>query len=122
VFAFESDPLPLPVGTVLADPGTSIVTHYFQRGFNFSGDPARTDLQLTTLIDDGAVGFLNGVKVTRINMPGGAADGTTRAAAEVSNATVSDPVTLPTANLVQGANVLSVSVHREPVLAAMERA
>jgi len=76
-------------------------------------DFRQTELQFTTLVDDGAVFFLNGVEVTRVNMATGAADGTTRAASEVQNATVSAPLVLPGANLVQGANVLSVSVHRE---------
>ena len=59
VFAFENDPVAVAVGTVLSDPGTAVVTHYFQRAFTFSGDPAQTSLQLSTLLDDGAVVFLN---------------------------------------------------------------
>ncbi len=48
----------MPVGTTLNDPGTTVITHYFQRAFTFNGDPAQTSLQLSTLLDDGAVVFL----------------------------------------------------------------
>ena len=65
VFAFGSNPLPVDVGTVLTEPDDSVVSHYFQRKFTFSGDPARTALRLTTLIDDGAVVFLNGNEVAQ---------------------------------------------------------
>lgn len=113
VFAFENDPVALPVGTVLAEPGPSVATHYFQRTFQFSGDPAQTVLELSSLIDDGAVVYLNGFEVARRNMPAGAVDGATRARAAVNNAAVAGPVALPAEHLAAGANVLSVSVHGE---------
>ena len=113
VFAFENDPVALPVGTVLAVPGAT-VTHYFQRTFNFLGNPAQHVLQLTSLLDDGAVVSLNGVEAARINVGAGVVDGTTRAASVIDNAVVSAPLTIPTASLVSGANVVSVSVHAEP--------
>ena len=111
VFAFESDPVALPVGTVLADPGAAVITHYFQTTFNFTGNVAQSVLELSTLLDDGAVVWLNGHELTRINMPTGTVIGTTRAKIAVNNATVSSPFTLPTQWLVNGSNVLSVDVH-----------
>lgn len=115
VFAFEPDPVALPVGTTLADPGTTIVPHYFQTTFNFSGNPVQAVLELSTLLDDGAVVSLNGHEIARLNMSAGAVDGTTRARSGVDNATVSAPLSLPAQWLVNGANVLSVDVHAEPV-------
>ena len=112
VFAFENDPVAVPVGTVLADPGTTVITHYFQRAFSFTGDPANTALHLSTLLDDGAVVFLNGFEVARINLPAGAIDATTGATTAIDNATVSGPLTLPTDRLVPGNNILSVELHQ----------
>jgi hypothetical protein len=111
VFAFDSDTAALPVGTVLADPGTSVVTEYFQRTFNFNGDPAQTVLQLNMLLDDGAVVYLNGVEATRIRMPAGTVTSATSANTFVDNAAVGS-VSLPTTNLINGTNVLSVEVHQ----------
>ena len=115
VFAFEPDPVALPVGTALADPGATVITHYFQTTFNFTGNPAQSLLELSTLLDDGAVVSLNGHEVARINMNTGSVDGATRARSGVNNATVSAPLTLPAQWLVNGSNVLSVDVHAEPV-------
>ncbi|MDB6174306.1 MAG: hypothetical protein JWL59_3617 [Chthoniobacteraceae bacterium] len=114
LFAFKTTPPPLPVGTVLNDPGAGVITHYFQRSFNFSGDPAQTAVQLTTLLDDGAIVFLNGFEVARINMAAGAVSGTTRAVNAIDNAVVSSPLTLPGNRLVAGTNVLSVELHQAP--------
>ncbi len=114
VLAFEKDALPLPVGTVLAEPGNGVVTHYFQRSFSFAGDPAKTVLQLNTLLDDGAVVYLNGAEVARMGMAAGTVTASTPATAFVENAALAGPVTLPSAALVAGTNVLSVEVHQYP--------
>ena len=118
VFAFETDPVALPVGTVLNNPGTNVITHYFERSFTFTGDPVQTALQLSTLIDDGAVVYLNGFEVARMNLPGGAINATTGATAGIGNATVSAPLSLPTDRLVAGTNLLSVEVHQVKETAA----
>ncbi|MDB6155212.1 MAG: exported protein of unknown function [Chthoniobacteraceae bacterium] len=111
-FAFSPGSIPVPVGTTLNDPGTSIGTHYFQRSFEFTGEVSQTALFLTTVLDDGAVVYLNGVEVARLNMPSGAVDGASRATTAVSSTTLSTPLALPTGALVQGQNILSVSVHQ----------
>ncbi|MDB6134646.1 MAG: hypothetical protein JWM59_2889 [Verrucomicrobiales bacterium] len=104
----------IPVGTFLAKPGSGVVTHYFQRAFSFAGDPARTVLQLNTLLDDGAVVYLNGTEVARTGMPEGAVTAGTAASAFVDKAAVAGPLTLPSTALVAGTNVLSVEVHQYP--------
>jgi hypothetical protein len=111
VLAFENAPLPAPVGTVLASPASHPArTYYFQKQFTFSGDPSAVQLTLRTLLDDGAVIYLNGHRVARVRMPSGIPASNTPASSEVTDAAFSDLI-LPTTALVNGTNRLSVEVH-----------
>jgi hypothetical protein len=65
-----------------------------------------------TLIDDGAVVYLNGVEVQRIGMPGGAIGYDTMADRTVGEAVTEGPFSIPIGSLVQGDNVLAVEVHQ----------
>lgn len=113
IFAYENATLPVATGTVLNDPvATAAPVHYFQKSFTFSGNPARTLLTANLLVDDGAVVYLNGHEILRRNIPEGAVTGTTRAQAPVTTAALTGPITLPSDHLVNGTNVLSVSVHQ----------
>jgi len=91
---------------------TGVTTTYFRKAFNFSGNAAQTALSLRTLIDDGAVFYLNGVEIARQNMPGGAVSHNTLAAAAVGVPLLGDRVLLPSTGLLQGANVLAVELHQ----------
>ncbi len=88
-------------------------THYFRKSFTFNDDPDRTTLQLGSIIDDGAVFYLNGVEIHRQNMPGGAPTFGTLASSEVVDAVFSDTITLDGSLLIQGTNVLAVEVHQD---------
>src|SRR5207244_2170147 len=44
---------------------------YFRAALTFQANPPATSLKLRALIDDGAVFYLNGAEVLRLNMPGG---------------------------------------------------
>ncbi len=111
VLAFGAGELPLPVGTALAEPASGVVTHYFQRTFNFNGNPAETELQLKLLVDDGAVIYLNGAEIARSRLSSGPVTNTTTATEEVDTATVIE-LPVQATNLHAGANVLSAEVHR----------
>jgi hypothetical protein len=88
-------------------------TYYFRKTFDFSGDLGSVNnLALNTLIDDGAVFYLNGVEVLRQNMPSGMIDFDTSALTEVGDAQLSGRVTIPATNLVAGTNVLAVELHQ----------
>ena len=87
-------------------------THYFRHRFVYSGDPARTSLSIQTLIDDGAVVYLNGVEVQRVNMPAGAVAHGTFASSEIDPVALSAPVSIPATSLVSGTNVIAVEVHQ----------
>ena len=91
---------------------TGVTTTYFRRSFNFTGDPAQTELTLKSVVDDGAVFYLNGTEIARRNMPDGTVSHTTLASNPVNAATLSDPVLLPHGSLVQGTNVIAVELHQ----------
>ena len=112
--------LPPPgLGTTLANPRTvtpRVTTFYFELDFNVTEeDLADVDhVELEHVIDDGAIFYLNGSEVHRINMPSGAVTSSTLASRSVSLSTsVSDPFTISTDALTIGLNRLSVEVHQE---------
>ncbi len=90
-------------------------TYYFRKRFNFGGEPGGATLYLNAAVDDGAVFYLNGVEVRRINMPGGPI-GHGTPADPVGNATFTGPTVLAATNLHRGANVLAVEVHQSAAL------
>lgn len=101
--------LPATANTHLA-PGRS--TYYFRTAFNFSGATSNVGLNLRSVVDDGAIFYLNGVEVYRLNMPAGPVTYGTSALAPVGNASFIGPVPLAGSNLVQGLNILAVEVHQ----------
>ncbi|MHC4719883.1 MAG: lamin tail domain-containing protein, partial [Planctomycetota bacterium] len=90
------------------------VTFYFRKHFTLAADPAVStiDLRMTTLIDDGAVFYINGAEVYRLGMPGGAISYSTLADRTVNNAATEGPFTIPSGSLVAGDNVFAVEVHQ----------
>lgn len=102
------------VATATALP-TGVATTYFRRNFNFTGNPAQTELTLTSLVDDGAVFYLNGTEIARRNMPDGIVSHTTLASSSVGAATLSDPLIIPGSSLVQGVNVIAVELHQATI-------
>jgi hypothetical protein len=109
--AISGTALPIPKNTQLT---LGRPTYYFRNAFNFSGDPAKTQLLLDPLIDDGAVYYLNGVEIYRQNMPKGTIAYTTPASPAVTTPAFGTPIliTLPPGSLKQGTNVLAVEVHQ----------
>jgi len=87
-------------------------TYYFRKSFNFGGDPARAELLLSAVADDGAVFYLNGTEIYRFNVPAGPLTHSTLAQSSIAHATFSGPISVSAANLVRGANVLAVEVHQ----------
>ena len=98
-----------PVSTTMS---SAAPTYYLRKSFTFSGNPAETILHLTHTIADGAVFYLNGSELTRTNMPGGPVSHTTLASSPISSPAAIVVPTLPATSLVQGTNVLSVSLHK----------
>ncbi len=117
VFHNTPDPLPAPKGTQLpltTSSGQNIMTWYFRTRFTWSGATAGVPLRARTLIDDGAVFYINGVEAGRFGMPGAPATigYNTPAAYRVDTLTNYTTTALSSSSLVQGENVLAVEVHQ----------
>ncbi len=104
-------------GTGLPDGGGTVlpsgaITTYFRTDFDFAGDPATAKAWLDLLLDDGAVVYLNGVEVLRLDMPEGELSPSTPAAEPVGEPAFYGGGLLPAASLLPGPNVLAVEVHQ----------
>jgi hypothetical protein len=100
-----------PNSTARTALATNASTAYFRKSFTFSGDPARTTLELDHTLADGAVFYLNGQEIARNNLPGGAIGHATSALSDVPLPLPTAPQAVSSSALVNGTNVLAVSVH-----------
>ena len=90
------------------------ITTYFRRRFYLDDPLDYSGLMASVLVDDGAVIYLNGVEVQRVNMPSGAIAFSTRANGAVGGGneeTFFDWV-LDSADLVAGENIIVVEIHQ----------
>ena len=115
LLGYETSDLGVPIGTEFTDPGDNdpgFITYYFQSDFELTeAELADIDiLELTHLIDDGAIIYLNGQEVIRYNLPAGPIDADT-GGERVSNAERIGPANLPVDLLKVGTNVVSAEVH-----------
>jgi hypothetical protein len=108
-----------PIGTTLTrtfmnDP--FVVTYYFETEFNLTQEEVAgmQSLELSFLVDDGALFYINGMEVYRYNMPSGAIDSSSFSAA-AAEAELTTPISIPTWNLTVGSNRFSVEVHQANV-------
>jgi hypothetical protein len=100
-------------GNVVATPlSPSAPTSYLRKSFTFPGDPTHTTLRLSHLVADGAVFYLNGTELFRTNLPDGPVAHTTAASSIVTNPSSSAPFVVPAGALLNGTNVLAVSLHK----------
>jgi hypothetical protein len=104
----EGAPLPAPKTTPLT---LGQPTYYFRRHFNFTGEPTSIKLNISTVIDDGAVIYLNGHELFRIGMTDPISFAGF-AARLVGDAVFEGPYEVPTTWLKQGDNVLAAEVHQ----------
>ena len=112
LFFLEDGELPAPKNTPLA---ANRNTYYFRGTFQLGGNPADKALAFRSVLDDGAVVYVNGTEVSRINMPAGVVNYSTMASAAVANAGYAGPFTIPSSALVAGNNVIAVEVHQTTV-------
>ncbi|HKQ38025.1 MAG TPA: immunoglobulin domain-containing protein [Verrucomicrobiae bacterium] len=114
-FALEDNPAVIPyTNTVLSltnTAGARVITYYFRTRFPYSGSSDPVWLGLSTLVDDGAIVYLNGVEVYRLNMPPGPAAYGTLASNALNDAEFKGSDFLAT-NLINGENFLAVEVHQ----------
>jgi hypothetical protein len=105
-----------PIGTTLplfAPGGTErLPTYYFRTHFDSYAAGSGT-ITIQTILDDGAVIYLNGQEIYRL----GVANNVTAGYGTLANRTVGDaakegPVTINVTNILGGDNVIAVSVHQ----------
>jgi hypothetical protein len=91
-------------------------TYYFRTHFTYSGGVPEVALEFSSLIDDGAVFYLNGVEIQRVGVNPGPINYATLPSRSVLDATTFDRFTIASGlltNLVLGDNVLAVELHQE---------
>lgn len=92
------------------DPYNRTATYYFRKQFSLSSVDAETLLMLKMVYDDGAVVYVNGQEVHRVNMPSGPVSHTTYASVTVINNDVAT-IAIPSSYLVEGTNTIAVEMH-----------
>ncbi|MFM1768472.1 MAG: hypothetical protein RJA22_1001 [Verrucomicrobiota bacterium] len=97
--------------------GNRHLTAYFRHHFDATNVAAVTSLAFRIVRDDGAVAYLNGLEVFRVNMPAGPVTSTTPANANVAgtNELFYAPIVVPVSPglLREGANLLAVELHQD---------
>jgi hypothetical protein len=113
LLGFETSPLPFPIQTMLP---IGPITYYFRTVLNLNV-PAVSPLaqfRLRTLVDDGAVVYVNGMEAVRVGMPSGPITYNTLATRS-ADAVLEGPFLIPSSLFVPGRNVIAVEVHQGQV-------
>ena len=92
------------------NPASKHITTYFRKSFVATNQTSFSNILLRLIYDDGAVVYLNGTEVQRVNMPVGAVNSTTPALTDAEF--TPSLLLLPTNALVFGTNTIAVEVHQ----------
>ncbi|NND08807.1 MAG: metallophosphoesterase family protein [Saprospiraceae bacterium] len=90
--------------------GDTIITAYFRKIFTVADTSVHGDIYLNLIYDDGAVVYVNGSEVWRVNMPRGEISYSTFASSGSSDNDMAS--TIITRSLVNGENIIAVEVHQ----------
>lgn len=93
-----------------SDPNNKPLVWYFRKTIQITDLDKMNNLILEGKLDDGAVIYINGTEVHRMNLPAGAITNTTSATDMMANASLY--TVLPSTLLQLGENIISVSVHQ----------
>lgn len=102
------------IATELVAAGTRPLSSHYRKTFNVENPGTVAEVNIVTRADDGVVLYLNGIEVSRVNMPTGTITNNSYATVSPRTTTaVANPVriTLPGSALAAGVNVLSAEVH-----------
>ncbi len=88
------------------------VTTYFRKSFELTDVARFRSLSISLLVDDGAVAYLNGQEITRVNMPSGRIYYATTASQSTANENGFTKSQVSPALLRSGVNTLAVEVHQ----------
>lgn len=104
----ESAALPATKSTPLTG---GPLTFYFRASMTLETVPSGEFL-LNTILDDGAVIYINGTEALRLGMPTGVITSETTAQRTVGDASIEGPFIIPSRFFKQGANSIAVEVHQ----------
>jgi hypothetical protein len=94
-----------------ADAGNKYITTYFRKKITVADTVGLGDLTASIRVDDGAVVYLNGLEIYRINMPGGTVDNSTLALGTPSE-TAFNPFVIVKGLIKPGQNTIAVELHQ----------
>ena len=94
------------------DSGNKYTTTYFRRVFNVANPAAFSSVNFTLTYDDGAIVYVNGAEVFRINLPLGAINAATPAPATAPEPGIVND-TIPVGALFPGNNIVAVEIHQQ---------
>jgi hypothetical protein len=104
--------MPIAVGTTLTFKSPEQWTYYFRKHFTYNGPMEGLTLNLTEIVDDGIVVYLNGSEIYRRNMGTGTIVYSTPSQTTISDATEFKATDVPGSKVQPGDNVLAVEVHQ----------
>ncbi|MEO6314224.1 MAG: metallophosphoesterase family protein [Chitinophagaceae bacterium] len=93
------------------NPNAKYITTYFRRAISIADVTAYGSIRLNAYIDDGAIIYVNGTEVARMNINGKPGYATLAAAAEDNGNTLS-VFEIPAASFTNGKNIIAVEVHQ----------
>jgi len=92
-----------------------LITYYFRKEFEFSGDPVGAQLYIDHIVDDGVRYYLNGQAIGNVRLPDGAIDSNTEGIKlQVEDVIEEDVIVADVSgSIINGTNVLAAEVHNE---------
>jgi hypothetical protein len=108
---YSLNPLPDPIRTPL-EPDANRVTVYFRKQFDLPPALAGAGVRIRTLVDDGALFWLNGRYLFHLGMPGTIANSSDLATRIVDVAQWEGPFDRFDPSLAAGQNLLAIEVHQ----------
>lgn len=92
-----------------------LITYYFRKEFEFSGDPVGAQLYIDQIVDDGVRYYLNGQVIGNVRLPGGNIDSNTPGTKlPVEDEIEPDALIADVSgSIINGTNVLAAEVHNE---------
>ena len=92
-----------------------LITYYFRKEFEFTGDPVGAQLFIDHIVDDGVRYYLNGQVIGNIRLPSGAIDSNTLGTKLSVEDEIEEDVLIAdvSGSIINGTNVLAAEVHNE---------
>ena len=94
------------------DSANKHITTYFRKSFDLLSIHDFQSFSLRLLVDDGAVAYLNGTEIARVNMPDGLIFSSTTAATTIPDETVFHQFAIDPALIETGSNIMAVEIHQ----------